>query len=86
MSPSFCTFFAELHCRNLKGRETIEVCMCVRAYSGDNTLRLERDLKLTLKEQHFYNVPRRCYLVHWLLFSYSFRQAGFLEDPCTQRQ
>lgn len=85
MSPSFCTFFAELHCRNLKGGETIEVCMCVCAL-WSNTLHLEGVLKLTLREQCFCNVPMRCYLLCQLIFGYSFRQADFWEYFCTQKQ
>lgn len=73
MSPSFCTFFAELHCGDLKGKEAVEVCMCVCAQETTHCTHhrswrwLERS-----------NVPRRCYLRHQLMFGYRFRQAGFL--------
>lgn len=40
MSPSFCTFQAELHCRSLKGKEKLQRCtrVSVRAHLGRSTL------------------------------------------------
>lgn len=67
MSPSFCTFLAELHGRGLKGREQRQRCVYAL---GCSTL---LTMGLALKQQHFCGVPVRSYFLSQLLSGYSWR-------------
>lgn len=59
-------------------------CVCVCESSG-TTHGSGMGLKPTLKEQHFCDVPRRCFLLPQLMFGCSSRQQHSWEHLCTQR-